>query len=770
MTLLDHALELARLGVPVFPLKPGEKVPFEGSRGVLDASTDPGRIREWWRYAPNASIGLACGGAGFDVVDLDVKKVKGVDRDGVAALGALAAGRPLPPCPVAFTPTGGVHLFFRADPARPLSNRTGMAPGVDVRASGGYVVAAPSVRNDCGGAAYAWASDGPALADAPAMPEWLRELVGAHVERQVDRVRLAHDYPPAAPAVLEAAREALRHHGPSVYGSGGNVHAYRAGALLLNDFALDWDDEALPLAREWNETCKCDARPDGWSETALERVLHNGKTYASRPRGAARDPLELGAERPLTPPPVVTYTPMTGEPAAAAATSSDEEDDPAPAEAPTFERLNASLVRERMPRETVLSLLQRTDKGKVTACGANASLLLRHLFHGQFRFNMLEKTVDASRSLFRRETPDTLPKAVSDWLTLEPDVEAPFSPAMVADALLLIGTENAFNPLREYLLSLKWDGVERIDSWLASYAHARLVDDEGTDVTPYVREVGSRWLIAAAARALYPGCKADVVLVLEGVQGSKKSTVFDVLGGQWFADTPLRIGDKDANLGAGSSWIIELAELASLRKAESESQKQFLSGRVDTFRVPYGRTTQKFPRACIFGGTTNETTYLYDRTGNRRYWCVSVAERADEHGLRRDRDQLWAEAVHRLHRAPRPDLCRELEGPHEQGPGQRWWFEPAEQLVADHVAASRAGEDAADAYEDVVERWLLAVPQERQAAGLSAAFVAESALKIPVERYDRRVSVPLAAVMKKLGWRRSKPNDKWLWFPTKEKS
>lgn len=420
---------------------------------------------------------------------------------------------------------------------------------------------------------------------------------------------------------------------------------------------------------------------------------------------------------------------------------------------------NLSRVRERQTRANLLRFVKRSEKtDEIVNCGGNVSLLLRHLFYGQFRFNMLSKSVETTSRVFLKETPDTLPKAIADWLTFETDIELAASPSMVADALLLIGMENAYNPLEEYLRGLVWDGVPRLDTWLETYARAVTEDGEGGDVSGYVRTVGARWLIAAAARALYPGCKVDTALVLEGLkQGERKSTIFDTLGGDWFSDTPLAIGQKDASQAAGSAWIIELAELASLRRAESEAQKAFLSSRVDYFRLPYGRTVQRFKRACVFAGTTNVDDYLTDRTGNRRFWCVRVGGRGDVEALRRDRDQLWAEAVHRLHTSSRPELCRGAE--HPQGPGERWWLEPDEQETANGVALERMGEDRADSVTEKLAGWLAKPttaggPTEALlAAGLTTGQVAEVVLDEPAARHTRAILTEVGSALRALGFK-----------------
>jgi predicted P-loop ATPase len=153
-------------------------------------------------------------------------------------------------------------------------------------------------------------------------------------------------------------------------------------------------------------------------------------------------------------------------------------------------------------------------------------------------------------------------------------------------------------------------------------------------------------MIAAVARAMRPGCKVDDVLVLIGEQGVGKSTFFDVLAGEWFTDTPVNIGDKDGKLVMRKAWIVEWAELESMRRAkDQEAIKGFLSAKVDLFRKPYGRDVVEAPRHCVIVGTTNNREFLHDPSGNRRFWPLEVKNRIDVEWLRANRSQLWAEAV-----------------------------------------------------------------------------------------------------------------------------
>jgi putative DNA primase/helicase len=204
------------------------------------------------------------------------------------------------------------------------------------------------------------------------------------------------------------------------------------------------------------------------------------------------------------------------------------------------------------------------------------------------------------------------------------------------DAIKAIAHSNRFHPVRAYISALEWDGVGRLDSWLKTYVNAEARE-------PYLSQVSRKLLIAMVARAFEPGCQFDQVMILEGVQGCGKSTTARMLGGEWFTDAALNIGDKDAVLAMRGQWVVEIGELSAMNKGEVNAIKAFISQRADRIRAPYGRLTENHPRQCVFIGTTNNSEYLRDTTGNRRFWPVKVGE-CNTAALKRDRDQLIAEA------------------------------------------------------------------------------------------------------------------------------
>lgn len=196
-----------------------------------------------------------------------------------------------------------------------------------------------------------------------------------------------------------------------------------------------------------------------------------------------------------------------------------------------------------------------------------------------------------------------------------------------------------FHPVCQYLDSLQWDGVPRLDGWLSRYG--------GAPNTEFTRAAGSLVFVAAVRRVRQPGVKFDEMLVLESKQGTNKSSALRLLAvrDEWFIDDlPLNAESKVVIERLNGRWIAEAAELKGSRKAEVEHLKAFLSRQWDTARMSYARLSETRPRQCVIIGTTNSARYLRDASGNRRFWPVAV-EGFDLAALRRDRDQLWAEAA-----------------------------------------------------------------------------------------------------------------------------
>ena len=320
-----------------------------------------------------------------------------------------------------------------------------------------------------------------------------------------------------------------------------------------------------------------------------------------------------------------------------------------------------------------------TKEGNPKACLANALLHLRHQWKDVLAFNEFNLYV------ITKNPAPWQPKAGANWTDADDSLCTEWlqrqgimvATHVTAEAIQMVAREHSFHPVRDYLKSLTWDGMSRLDKWLISYL--------GAPDTTFIRAVGARWLIAAVARVFEPGCQADHVLLLEGKQGIGKSSALRVLAGdEWFTDHISDLGSKDSRIELCGRWIVELAELDKVRHAERERVKAFLTERADNFRPPYGRRAQSISRGCVFAATTNDFESLTDETGNRRFWPVRCSV-INVSGLKIDRDQVWAEAYKRY------------------SEGAAWWIDTAELNAA--AAEEQDDRYEADVWDDKILAW-----------------------------------------------------------------
>lgn len=227
----------------------------------------------------------------------------------------------------------------------------------------------------------------------------------------------------------------------------------------------------------------------------------------------------------------------------------------------------------------------------------------------------------------------------------------------ILDALAISAHENTINDVRDYLLGLSWDGVKRLDTLLMDYLGA--ADNE------YVRAVTRKAFTAAVARVMQPGIKFDWVLILAGSQGIGKSTLLAKMGKRWYSDSLVSFEGTQATELIQGVWINELGELSSLSRSETNLAKQFISRTEDRYREPYGRRTACYPRRGVFFGTSNESEFLKDPTGERRFWPVTLMEQEPTKDvfeeLGDEVNQLWAEAFMRWQIGERLHLPKEIE-------------------------------------------------------------------------------------------------------------
>lgn len=337
-------------------------------------------------------------------------------------------------------------------------------------------------------------------------------------------------------------------------------------------------------------------------------------------------------------------------------------------------RVKAQIVADRMTEATAdfdepaedgedwKAKLKITEKGAIAQTIENVVIILQHdpQLAGRLALNEMEHNIVALSSLPWRAARGASQWTDADDAALRYYLERTYGingKDRIFDAVNVVALQNKFHPVREFLDGCAWDGVPRVETLLVDYL--------GAEDTAYTRAVTRKALVAAVARIYNPGCKFDYMLTLRGRQGLGKSALIAKLGGRWFSDSFTTLQGKDAYEQVLGVWIMEVGELAGMRKAEAETIKLYISKQVDRFRPAYGRRLQEFPRQCIFIGTTNETQFLRDATGNRRFWVVDTPNEP----TRNLWDELtpetvrciWAEAVELYRAGEALYLPRELE-------------------------------------------------------------------------------------------------------------
>ncbi len=371
--------------------------------------------------------------------------------------------------------------------------------------------------------------------------------------------------------------------------------------------------------------------------------------------------------------------------------------------------------------------LEKDRRGSYKANLANIARVLRMAleFKGKLGFNQFSHVQTIMGDLpwdvrtEQRPIEDSDPIKFQEWLQ-QNDINAR-SKTTVQDAMLMVVSENPFNPLQDYLNSLEWDGLKRIDGWLVDYL---TVEDK-----QFVRAVSRKFLISAVARAMKPGCKVDTMLVLEGKQGIGKSQTLQALAEPWVLEELSDMKSKDCKQEIQGHWFAEVSELDAMKRNEIETVKAFIAKQVDTFRPSYGRFSKPHPRQCVLVGTTNSDTYLRDHTGNRRFWPVRC-EKADLKALRCDRDQLWAEALI----AYRND--------------EQWWLEDAETELAREEQAERFEHDV---WQDSVNQWLENTTKSR----VTGLDIMEDCLELARNQQNVVTGRRVSQIMAQAGWERA---------------
>lgn len=290
--------------------------------------------------------------------------------------------------------------------------------------------------------------------------------------------------------------------------------------------------------------------------------------------------------------------------------------------------------------------------------------------------------------------------------------------------VMLAADANRFHEVRDYLKGLQWDGIPRLAHWLHCYL--------GAEQSEYSALAGTKWLVGAVAKVMRAPVKVENVLILEGPQGAGKSSALKALFHPWFTDATFEIGSTDGYQIIRGMWGVELAELDGFNRAESSKSKGFFSRETDRYRNPYGRKPVNVHRQCVFAGSVNHATYLKDDTGNRRYMPVTVGY-IDVDELRKDRDQLWAEALS------------------EYGKGTVWHVRAAEAAFFNNEQDARY---IGDAYEDRIRNWLEDIDADGQKKEVTTGQILMKALGLEVSKWSLAEQQRVGRIMARIAWPR----------------
>jgi len=628
LNLVDCVRVYAEYGYATFPCQP-DKSPMAGIRwknSVIDKEPS------MFKY-PHGMFGVKLKSDDL-IIDIDPRNMKGEKvwsrlKQDIAMLQEIEDK-----ATVVRTGGNGLHLYLRKPPDHKIKKVLKDYPGIEFLSKGAYVIGAGSI-NDQGGE-YKFLRPPFSTVDTPAS---LLKLL----KKQVLDIGIAEHpgFTNTKDNINRYIEYLTEHAPPAIEGEQGDITTFKV-ACRGRDYNLTQNMTWELMGIHYNPRCK-----PPWLKQELYNKVKNAYSYNDASPGI-RDPkvvfagVEKGEELKWKSE-LDRYTPRKGQ-----------------------------------------------KNGTLKPSLKNAVILISNEvgIQGKFSFNEFTERLDLvgkvpwedARINKYREINDREIEMIRFYLAKKYNgVE--FSTNTTWKAVDIVAANNRHHPVRQHIESLQWDGIKRLDSWLIDYC--------GASDTELHRQIGRKFLLAAVARIYDPGVKWDYVLVLEGVQGIGKSTVVRSLGGPWFGDAPIDAKDKDSIPYLHSHWIIELAEMTVTRKTQSDRLKNFISRSEDDIRMPYARERTKYPRQCVFIGTINPDSvgYLYDKTGNRRFWCVFCSD-IDYREFDKIRDSLIAEAYLAYQRGESMLMRPELMLKAEQTANSRMADDPWTGIIVEYCEAN----------------------------------------------------------------------------------
>ena len=821
--LLDAALVYAARGwrvLPLFPLRlglctcrNGTDCRTPGKHPMMDdwpekASTDAAQLTRWWGQRPTTNVGIATGAqSGIIVLDIDPRH----GGDGaLVELQALYA--PLPDTPMVLTGGGGQHFYFACDEVLPGCS---LHPGIQFQAEAHQVVAPPSLH--ASGQTYCWEASAD-IDDMPLapLPAWLRALALSH-----------HHTAGVAGVVLPAVLPALELHtlkvsarikfliqtgedpeNPSRYASrsekvfavlvalitAGHDDATIASVLLDRRYAIS--EKPLSQRSQRSPRWLDDTRQWLAKEIARARL----KVRPTAPTMSPPTPAQngLSPQEPATTRPSMTLNDLWNAPAVewwsdtAMAVLSTIRSQPqawgrTKAVAYTLRLFPPDLehavdtwmggqgltppvpLARRQPRESPLAeaiqhagenwrdSLIVTAKGTPTECASNIGLILAH--HDHWHGRCWWDSVRSIPMLGDEPLSDKLLTDIAQWLGLEERMPVK-GLRLIEHCLIALCQDTPRDLLQEWLAALPpWDQVPRLDAWLSDCA--------GTELTAYGQFVSRILPVSMVVRALEPGCLYRYVVILEGLEEWKKSTLVWALASEmWCLEMSSGLETKEAHMLLSGVWVAELPELDSLSRTEETRLKAFITMRADSYIPKYSNNRVSHPRRAIFIGTTNEQSYLKGQTGNTRFLPIKVQQEVRIDDFLTIRTQLFAEALAFAHAHP-----------------SDWWQMPA--AAKGEAAEHRNQRRLSSVYEEDLDVWLdvrrvqesisdpgreLPTPGETSWPEIARWYLR---LDTPEKWKDPNLQRQITAALKSLGWEQRVVKDaqrrssrRWFKMPT----
>lgn len=678
--------------------------------GFRDATNDPEQIRKWFARWPDSNIGIATG-SGLVVIDID-------GAAGAAEFKELVAAHGPPPATLVSQTGNGLHAIYqlRADSPEVRSSARGK---VHIRGEGGFIIGPPS--RHITGRTYQWIRKNPIAI----LPDWLRQWSQGYDIANKSGSRALSDVLGPVPAYLsgqnvrdisaQAAESLKAVYSPSEHArvasalqsipvKGSNYDDFLRVGMALKE--LDWQrSDGTDIGYElWDAWCsQSEHHNPAGLEFKWNSFRRNGVSVGSVFHMARSHGWTGGAPEPLASPPV----------------------------SEAFKGLNGSANGAHALPAAFLAATQGAiiwpdvnEQGLPKSTCTNTTVAVQHLgidcrkdvFHEKMM--VAGEPINAWAGELSDDVVQMLRKTIRYKFGFDPKVEN------TRDACTQLCLARQFNPVCDYLDSLRWDGCPRLDTWLSRYM--------GAPDTELNRAIGALVLIAAARRARDPGIKFDEIVVFESVEGRGKSTAIEILAGaENFSDQNiLGMSGKEQQEAMTGIWLYEIADLTGMKKTDVEHIKSFASRKVDRARPAYGRYRVDRKRSTVFFATTNDDEYLQSQTGNRRFWPV-ITGRIDLEALRADRDQLWAEAA-----------LRESKGESIRLPERLWAAAGDEQNQRTE----------SDQWSAAIHNYLNMPDKIKNDVSITDALVDNQFLQIESGRVGRREQMRAGAILRRLGF------------------